>query len=350
MKILSKYLGWRNWAVLNYNAVFENLFVVFYIALAQGRYTGRFILDTLALIVFSILATTYGYLINDFSDIELDRQHGKTNTFENDSRIKAMGVIITIILLSVLSCYPFWHRPYFVPLALIWFFIATFYSLKPVRLKERGTVGIVFVVMAQRVLPVLIIFATFGFWRVQDVALLILYILFRGFSSDVNHQLQDYHHDRQTGTTTFAVSKGYQSVQRLFYFSLQTERILLAIILIYMNLVLPLSFWWAKGLLQLLSAIYFVALIAFWLRCLRHPAERWANPFEPGKRNLVQFLHHAYPSVALPLGLNGLLTFLYFPFFTLLLIQIMAKRLYSADIIKNNFLAQIIVKIWKSVR
>jgi 4-hydroxybenzoate polyprenyltransferase len=347
MEFLRKYLGWRHWAVFYYNAVLENLFVVFYIALAQERYAGAFVLDTLVLLVFSILATTYGYLINDFSDIELDRQHGKANTFENDSRAKAVTVLLAVIVLSVLSCYPLWQRPYFVPLALVWFLIATFYSLKPVRLKERGTVGIVFVVMAQRVLPVLIIFATFRFWHLGDVLLLTLYILFRGLSSDVNHQLQDYHRDRQTGTATFAVSKGYRTVRRLFYFSLSSERILLAVILVYMNLRLPLEFWWAKGWLYLLSAIYFAALTVFWLRSLRHPAERQANPFEPGRRDLVQFLHHAYPSVLLPVGLNVLLTFMYLPFFALLLIQIMAKRLYSTDIIKNNFLVRTIVKIWK---
>ncbi len=347
---ISKYIGWRHWAVLNYNAVFENFFVLLYIALVDSRYDASFIADSFILIIFSIFATTYGYLINDYSDIDLDRLHGKSNTFESDSKAKALVVIILITLLSIVSCYPFWRNSYFVLWAVSWFAIATFYSLKPVRLKERGTVGIVFVVMAQRVLPALIIFAVFGFTRRTDIALLLLYILFRGFSSDVNHQLSDYEKDRQTGTTTFAVAKGYRRVYRIFQLSLHAERILLSLILVRMSLILPLENWWLKGFYYLLVAIYFAALIVHYIKRINDPAERQRNPFAPQQRSLVQFLHHAFPSVGLPVGLNLILSVKYFPFLLLLLIQIMAKRLYSADIIKNNFLTQTLAKIWKTVR
>ena len=347
MNLISKYIGWRHWAVLNYNAVFENLFVVFYIALMDSRYDASFIIDSFVLIIFSILATTYGYLINDYSDIELDKKHGKANTFQNDSRIKAIGVIAVVGILNIISCYPFWQRKYFAVLAVTWFLIATFYSLKPIRLKERGTAGIVFVVMAQRVLPVLIIFSTFQFGKTGEILLITLYILFRGFSSDVNHQLQDYRHDKQTGTTTFAVSKGYRRVQRLFRFSLHSERVLLTIILVYMALSLPLNIWWGKGLFWILIAIYFVALIIYYFRAVRDEKERNRNPFEPNNRSLVQFLHHAYPSVVLPLGLNTILMLIYFPFLLLLLTQIMVKRLYSMDIIKNSFVFKIFAKLFR---
>ena len=348
MNPITKYLGWRNWAVLNYNAVFENLFVIFYIALTDARYSNQFVVNTLVLIIFSIFATTYGYLINDFSDIELDRLHGKTNTFENDSKPKAVAVILLVTILSIISCYPFWENTYFVIWAVSWFVIATFYSLKPIRLKERGTVGIIFVVMAQRVLPALIIFSVFHFNHWLDITLLLLYILFRGFSSDVNHQLSDYHKDRATGTTTFAVSKGYRRVAKAFYFSLNAERILLGLILIRLMLILHLQNIWLNALFYALVALYFIALAVHYIKGLKDSEERRANPFEQNKRNLVQFLHHAFPSVGLPVGLNIILLFKYFPFFWILLIQIMAKRLYSIDIIRNNFLIRTLAKFLKS--
>lgn len=347
MNVITKYIGWRNWAVLNYNAVFENIFVVFYIALLDSRYDAQFIIDSFVLILFSILATTYGYLINDYSDIELDRKHGKANTFQNDSRFKAVVVIVAVAILSVLSCYPFWTRKYFAVLALTWLLIATFYSLKPIRLKERGTLGIIFVVMAQRVLPVLIIFSTFEFGRAGEIVLLTLYILFRGFSSDVNHQLQDYLNDKQTGTATFAVSKGYRHVKRLFYFSLHSERILLAVILIHTGFVLPLKGIGLRGLFWSLIAVYFIALFAHYVKAIRDADERYRNPFETEKRNLVQFLHHAYPSVVLPFGLNFILMIHYIPFLLLLLMQIITKRLYSIDIIRQSFIFQVLGKIFK---
>ncbi len=33
INFLNKYFGWRNWAVLNYNSVAENIFLIFYICL-----------------------------------------------------------------------------------------------------------------------------------------------------------------------------------------------------------------------------------------------------------------------------------------------------------------------------
>ncbi len=347
LKWISKYLGWRHWAVLNYNAVFENLFVLFYIALINKRYDAAFVADAILLILFSIFATTYGYLINDFSDRELDRLHGKSNTFENDTQIQALWAVGLILALSVLASLPFWGHPYFLLWAGLWLLIATFYSLKPIRLKERGTWGIIFVVMAQRVLPLLIIFAVFDFNRWPDGVLLVLYILFRGLSSDVNHQLSDYRNDLETGTSTFAVQKGYHKVQSLFYASLHTERVLLLIILLRLSWVLPIDRLSLKIFFFLLIAVYAVAFIVHYAKSMRDAQERQRNPFDPQKKDVVQFLHHAYPSVLLPVGLNLILACEYFPYFWLLLIQIIVKRLYSIDIIKNNFLTRFILKMVK---
>ncbi len=350
LKWISKYIGWRHWAVLNYNAVFENIFVLFYIALINHRYDASFVSDAILLILFSIFATTYGYLINDFSDRELDRLHGKSNTFENDSHAKAFLTITVVLILILITSVPFWGHRYFLLWAGLWLLITTFYSLKPIRLKERGTWGIIFVVMAQRILPLLIIFAVFDFNRWPDGVLLVLYILFRGLSSDVNHQLSDYRNDLKTGTSTFAVQKGYQNVQRLFYTSLHTERILLLIILLRLGWVLPIDGQGLRIFFVLLIAVYGVAFVVHYVKSLREAQERQRNPFDPQKKDVVQFLHHAYPSVLLPVGLNLILACIYFPYFWLLLIQIIVKRLYSIDIIKNNFLTRLILKMVKNIR
>ena len=126
---IQKYLGWRNWAVLVYNSIFENLFVIFYIALRTTSYNLGYILDIILFLAFSMFSTTYGYLINDFSDVDLDKKHGKNNTFAEDSKFKSILIILLFFILSIVCGYPFIENYAFLPLWVAWMFISTFYSL-----------------------------------------------------------------------------------------------------------------------------------------------------------------------------------------------------------------------------
>ena len=92
LNTITKYFGWRNWAVFQYNSIFENLFILFAILLLNGQTSLAVLIDILVFVLFSILSTSYGYLINDFADRELDAQHQKANTFSDDSTKKAILV------------------------------------------------------------------------------------------------------------------------------------------------------------------------------------------------------------------------------------------------------------------
>ena len=59
-------------------------------------------------------------------------------------------------------------------------------------------------VFAQRVLPILLLFAAFQFDGWLEVAIFTGNDLFRGLSSDLNHQIADYRNDSFTRTQTFA--------------------------------------------------------------------------------------------------------------------------------------------------
>ncbi len=89
MKFIRHYLGWRNWAVLRFNSVLENIYVLFYIALNDRLTAPMFLANGAVFILLSIFSTTYGYLVNDWADKELDARHGKDNTFRHDSAAKA---------------------------------------------------------------------------------------------------------------------------------------------------------------------------------------------------------------------------------------------------------------------
>lgn len=342
---INHYFGWRNWSVLVYNSLIENVFVLFYIALCQELYSIRFTVDFIIFLLFSSFCTTYGYLINDLADKDLDKLHGKENTFQDDSRTKATFIVLLFLILSIILGVRFIKNPLFLPLWLCWGFIATFYSLKPIRLKERGKSGLIFVVLAQRLLPTLIIFTAFKHYVLVDVIVFTAYIFFRGLSSDLNHQLEDFHKDLVTRTDTYAVRAGLQKAQKIFRFSLEIEKGLLILCLFIMYLQLPnLEIYGISLLLPVL--IVYLFLYGFnWLQIKSQSGDIDVNPFVSGRKDIFQFIHHAFPSVVLPFYLLLLLFFEKWLFIFLLLFFIILRKMYSLELIRNSFPVRIIRNI-----
>jgi 4-hydroxybenzoate polyprenyltransferase len=345
INFINKYLGWRNWSVLTYNSAIENVFPIFYIALHDRLFSWRFVGDFLLFFLFSMFSTTYGYLVNDLSDRDLDRSHKKANTFEDDSSSKAALIVIFFLMLSLVFARNFWGRQGFFPLWLGWFLITTFYSLRPIRLKEKGKVGLAFVVVAQRVLPTLIAFAAFEHWDTITVLVFTLYMLFRGLSSDLNHQLEDYKRDASTGTLTYAVETGLQKTGRTFRFSLEAEKGLLLICLFIMYLMLPRVQAYGFSLLLPPLLLYLLLYGLNWLQLIKHGNNIDVNPFSYGKKDVFQFIHHAFPSVLLPVYLLLVLSYQNWIFLSLLIFLIGYRRLYSFKLIKNSYPIQIIRKM-----
>jgi len=342
------YFGWRNWSVLVYNSIVENMFVLFYIALRQELYSATFIFHFSILLFFSSFCTTYGYLINDLGDIELDKIHGKDNTFKNDSRAKAQLIVSLFLLLSIISGLPFIKNPYFLPFFLFWLCIATAYSVKPLRLKERGKVGLVFVVLAQRVLPALIIFSAFRHYELIDVFMFTLYIFFRGLSSDLNHQLEDYQRDFDTKTDTYAAKAGLKKAYKIFRLSMEIEKVLFVICLIIILFkLINLQLFSIPLILPVLLAYLFFFVLT-WLKVIKHGMKISPNPFISGRNDIFQFIYHPFPSVIVPLYLLLLLLHKNWIFIILLIFFIIIRKMYLIEVIKKSFPLRMIAKLKRS--
>ncbi len=340
---IKKYFGWRNWAVLVYNSIFENVFILFYILLREQKTGTEQLVQVLVFLLFSMFSTTYGYLINDYADMELDRAHGKANTFSEDSKGRALVVTMLFLLLSVVSGWYFSDHMDFLALWFIWIFIGSFYSLPPLRFKERGKPGLLLVVLAQRLLPILLVFTAFGFERTGEIILLAAYVFFRGLSSDVNHQVEDYENDLKTGTGTFAVSTGLGLAQKVLRFSLEMEKILLAVILAMFLYVfagfdlLPLMLLVTAVLLYYGAWVYSIFLF------LKNPGEI-VNPFK-GRGNVFQLLHHSYPSVILSLVFSLIVSYFNPAFLILFVLMALIRRLFSIQLIKSTFIYRTLSKV-----
>lgn len=231
-------MGWRNWAVFYYNSFIENIFIALYLLAARSNFSNTGVADIFLFLGLSIFSTTIGYLVNDLSDRELDKKHGKSNTFQDDSTGKAVFVISIMLFIAVLFGIRFFYKPIFLGAWLLWLFLAVFYSLPPLRFKEKGPLGLILVVLAQRGLPAILILLAFDSDYYQIWLLWFFYVLFRGLSSDISHQLQDSESDKKTDTKTAAVTLGRQKLSEIFRWILRIEKILLLfllIIIVYVN-------------------------------------------------------------------------------------------------------------------
>ncbi len=313
-------LAWRSGGLIRYNSVWQNVALLFYVGLARQAFTATYLRDVLLFLLFSLGGTAYGYLVNDLADVELDRRAGKPNVFHKLSRKRAELIVALVLGLVMLCGTPFARQPGFIPLFLIWALAATFYSLPPIRLKERGGVGLATTILAQQPLPALLALAALGYLTAWGAWVFVAYITLRGISSDAGHQMRDRAHDAAAGATTFAVRRGEAAIARLYGLSLELETLLLGGVLIVLLLDLPpvdLGEWIIAPAWPLL--LVYLALLPFtlgraWMRLARG---EWVDPYDESPagppRDRLHLIHHLFPSVILPFYLAIWLAILYWP-------------------------------------
>ena len=320
MKKLSTFLTWRHWGLIRYNSTWQNVAALFYVGLARQWFGLDFIRDLALFLLFSLTGTAYGYLVNDLADVELDRRAGKSNAFHGTSRTQKGLVMAAVSGMMVVCGLPFVRQPDFVPLWIAWVLAATFYSLPPLRLKERGALGLAATIAAQQPLPAALAFAALGHLRTWGALAFIAYITLRGISSDVGHQMRDRARDETAGANTFAVRRGHAAIARLYGLGLELESLLLGAILVVLMVDLPLIHLgrWSIALAWPLLIVY-LGLLPLTIGRAWRRLERgeWVDPYDESPqgppRDLLHLIHHPFPTVLLPLYLALWLTLYYWP-------------------------------------
>jgi hypothetical protein len=167
------------------------------------------VIQVLAIIGTVLCWAAFGYCINDVADRACDLRAGKFNRAANVSAT-SWAIFLALTAIGSVSLSLFWAADLAAPgLVLAGLLLATAYSLPPLRLKERGAMGLAAGAASQWVLPVLAIAATQsrGWCRPAAwcIALLGLAIGVRWMAI---HQLQDVIADRRAGVATYASSGG----------------------------------------------------------------------------------------------------------------------------------------------
>jgi 4-hydroxybenzoate polyprenyltransferase len=361
MTKLISLLSWRNWGIIRYNSIWQNLAALFYITLVEELFNLAFLGLVALFICFSTIMTGFGYLVNDLADQDLDRKQGKPNAFANLTPSLATLIVIGVLAVGLALGWPFLVHSEFVVLWMLWVMAASFYSLPPLRLKERGLVGLVVTIAAQQTLPTAMLFAIFGQLYSWGALIFIVYATARGISSDVSHQMRDLPVDAATQARTFAVQFGDRVVQKLYAFGLELERLALGAVLILLFIEMPvLSLPWMGWRVPLGLPLIFVYLPLFILtagsslRAFRQGRLAEADPYDElrqlRQRDMLHVVHHTLPTVLVPLYLCLLMSIYYWPNLIFFLALVILYGLYSPSRWAATWPLRSLLAYWNSAR
>lgn len=151
----------------------------------------------------------FGFGINDVADRECDGRAGKPNRAAALSPL-SWSLFLVLTAAGAVGLSLLWGANLAAPgLVAVGLLLAGAYSLRPLRLKERGALGLVAGAASQWVLPVLALSAAVpAGWRRPDAWCLALLGLAVGVRWMSVHQIQDTAADRHADVRTYAATGG----------------------------------------------------------------------------------------------------------------------------------------------
>jgi len=153
-------------------------------------------------------------MLNDYSDQEVDQRAGKVNIIGEIPQSLALLFLLLVFISGVMVLLLFYRQPFVLWSVVLAYVLAAAYSLYPMRLKERGFLGLLVGAIAQRVLPAFILFAIYNHWNADTAALLILYAII-GLRWMLIHQILDESNDHKAGVRTFVTQKSANKAKSL---------------------------------------------------------------------------------------------------------------------------------------
>lgn len=214
MKTLSSYLRVSDWIDSKVPFVYG---LVLYLALmGSTAFQAEDYLVCAAILVFDALFLSFSYVINDYSDREVDRAAGKHKVMEH---LSDRTIRLSLMLLCLAGCLPMLalilcQEPgnmvrtfVFLLYCVLLYGAGAAYSLKPFRFKEKGIPGLIWCSSVQRCLPLLVLLFAEEAGVLPFVTTLALSFC-NGLRYILIHQVMDLANDKKSGVVTY-VSRGH---------------------------------------------------------------------------------------------------------------------------------------------
>ena len=184
--------------------------------LAQATLHGAAVGEAAALFLTFCLIAAFGYAANSYSDVAEDDRAGKSNPFSTLPARRALLFVALIGIAAAAACAAlsiYYWRFAITALLALGFGLAGAYSLHPIRLKERGVLGVIASTLAQHTVPAVTIFTAANAWGAISICLTVM-TSFIGLRYILVHQVWDEHADRRSQVETVATRYGGAVVTR----------------------------------------------------------------------------------------------------------------------------------------
>lgn len=276
MRKLLRLIRWNDWYDSKLPLFF---FAYYYLLIVHNETQQQNLVLLLPLGIFFISLSSFGYMLNDYFDKTVDKVSGKENIMSLLTNWQQILVLIIALLIGFIAFIPFYQHKFAVVLLSLSYLTSILYSAPPFRLKERGIWGVIYVSLAQRVFPILIVFAILEHCRLDTFLFAILSFLI-GLRWILVHQIFDYDMDKQANVETFVISRAPIGIYNIMLFFFAIEIIftaaLLGIIYTAVPLILPLliayflyelylyPFWKKLGFRRILISYDFAPLADFY--------------------------------------------------------------------------------------
>ena len=238
-------LGWIYFCVLTFKVINP---------WSASNYTGLALASVLFFIAL-VSISSFGYLFNDWCDIETDAQAGKANSlaaFNTDYRALivlfplALGIIAWVLLnklyLAFNSTPLFWANIFFA----LQIMSLVLYSAKPFRLKERAEPGTVADAFYGHLNPVIITLSVFnitpdgGNWYFAFTLVIFVLCFIKGIRNILLHQIEDRKKDQEAGSNTTVVKYGpWRVINFINHFLFPAEIFFLVCLMLIISVHIP---------------------------------------------------------------------------------------------------------------
>jgi len=194
-----------------------------------------------------IAIAVYASIINDFTDLEIDRACGKSNMMERLSPFMRLLLVLSSLGLVLIAAAFIYPNIYGVVFYLLIALAISLYSFEPVRLKKRGIWGIISCASAEHFFPALFSTAVINWYSGSKVDVLWLCAagslsLVYGTRSILWHQFLDRDNDLRSGVHTFAAGTNPASFKKWARVIIVIELLALTAVLFQLRLLLPVIF------------------------------------------------------------------------------------------------------------
>lgn len=264
---LKDIINWNKWA--GYKIPIFFMFML-YIGLMGKNY--KFLNDFLLFTLFVCIYFSNIHILNDYFDLEVDKEAGKKNTFEEIDKRAAYSLLAvatgSLLILGAYLSIQFSNLLFFLVLILS-IALNFFYSIPPIRLKNRQILGIIIVPIIEVISPVLLLLLAFDYLYRWDSLIILVYSTLLGLRFIIQHQIEDYDTDYKSGIKTYVVEAGLERSKRIYSMIFNLEKITLIGLMIsmaYLGLkpIIPLLILTIIGWFVLSESI-FSAILTFYL-------------------------------------------------------------------------------------